>query len=265
MDEELLHSHARANWRDATQRTNKDYLETHIYPLLEHVALKDISKFQVQMLLNRLASDGYSYTVVYHVRDLIKAALAEAVEQDVLQKNVARKTVVPEIEEHEKPVLPIEMYSKLLGDLRDARDRAIFMIVCFCALRPSELFGLTWGCCQENVFMVVNTAWRGRLERKKIKRKNHYGGTNYRLVAIADAVRWAIEQWRSLAPDRKADSLMFLLLCARGRMAHVSPMHPDNFTPLFRCCGGAFLPTESRSHTRQICRPNSVTEIHEPR
>src|SRR5215467_12196235 len=40
-----------ANWREATRRTNNDYLQTHIYPRLEHVALKDISKFQVQMLL----------------------------------------------------------------------------------------------------------------------------------------------------------------------------------------------------------------------
>jgi hypothetical protein len=51
-----------ANWRDATRRTNLDYLNSHIYPALEHVALKDVSKFQVQMLLNRLAEE-YSYTL----------------------------------------------------------------------------------------------------------------------------------------------------------------------------------------------------------
>lgn len=64
-----------ANWRDATRRTNLDYLTGHVYPTLEYVALKDITKFQVQMLLNRLAAEGYSYTVVYHVRDLIKSGL----------------------------------------------------------------------------------------------------------------------------------------------------------------------------------------------
>ena len=80
-----------ANWRDATRRTNLDYLTSHVYPTLEHVALKDVTKFQVQMLLNRLAAEEYSYTVVYHVRDLIKAALAEAVDQEVLERNVARK------------------------------------------------------------------------------------------------------------------------------------------------------------------------------
>ncbi len=96
------------------------------------------------MLLNQPAAEGYSYNVVYHVRDLIKAALAEGLDQDVLERNVARKTVIPEIAEREKPVLPVEWYARLLAGLETARDRAIFLIACFCALRPSELFGLTW-------------------------------------------------------------------------------------------------------------------------
>jgi hypothetical protein len=33
-------------------RTNIHYRNRHVYPTLEHVALKDITKFQVQMLLN---------------------------------------------------------------------------------------------------------------------------------------------------------------------------------------------------------------------
>ena len=59
----------------------------------------------MQVLLNRLPAEEYSYTVVYHVRDLIKAALAEAVDQEVL--DVARKSDIPEIEESDK-VLPLE-------------------------------------------------------------------------------------------------------------------------------------------------------------
>jgi hypothetical protein len=47
------------------------------------------------MFLNRMAQDGYSYTVVYHVRDLIKAGPAEAVDQEVIERNSARKTVIP--------------------------------------------------------------------------------------------------------------------------------------------------------------------------
>ncbi len=237
-----------ANWRDATHRTNLDYLTSHVYPTLEHVPLKDITKFQVQMLLNRLAAEEYSYTVVYHVRDLIKAGLAEAVDQEVLERNVARKTVIPEIEESEKPVLPVEMYAKLLAGLDDIRDRAIFLIACFCALRPSELFGLTWGCSSGSVFTIVNTAWRGRLQRKKIKRRNRYGRTNYRLVAIPEAVRQAIELWRARCPNADADALMFPGMQARARKPLATPIHPDNWLrlrlyPVAKKLGIAFHPT----------------------
>ena len=221
-----------ANWRDATRRTNLDYLNSHVYPTLEHVPLKDITKFQVQMLLNRLAADQYSYTVVYHVRDLIKAGLAEAVDQEVLERNVARKTVIPEIEESDKPVLPVEMYAKLLAGLEGIRDRTIFLIACFCALRPSELFGLTWGCYSGNVFTIVNTAWRGRLQRKKIKRKNRCGRTNYRLVAIPQAVQRGIDLWRARCPNPDANALMFPGMQARARKALATPIHPDNWLRL---------------------------------
>jgi integrase len=221
-----------ANWRDATRRTNLDYLTSHVYPTLEHVPLKDITKFQVQMLLNRLAAEEYSYTVVYHVRDLIKAGLAEALDQEVLERNVARKTVIPEIEESEKPVLPVEMYAKLLAGLECVRDRAIFLIACFCALRPSELFGLTWGCYSGGVFTIINTAWRGRLQRKKIKRKNRYGRTNYRLVAIPHAVRKAIDLWRARCPNPDTNALMFPGMRARARKPLPTPIHPDNWLRL---------------------------------
>lgn len=237
-----------ANWRDATRETNNYYLDAHVYPSLERVALKDITKFQVQMLLNRLAAEGYSYTVVYHARDLIKAGLAEAVDQDVLERNVARKTVIPEIEESDKPVLPVQMYAKLRAGLERARDRAIFMIACFCALRPSELFGLTWGCYNGDTFMIVNTAWRGRLQRKKIKRKNRYGRTNCRLVAIPEAVRRTIEAWRAECLITEENTLMFPGTGARGRKPLGKPMHPDNWLrlrlyPVAQKLGIPFHPT----------------------
>jgi integrase len=221
-----------ANWRPATRRSNECYLKMQIYPRLEHVSLRDITKFQVQMLLNQLAADGYSYNVVYHVRDIVKAALAEAVDQEVLERNVARKTVIPEIEERDKPVLPAECYPKLLAGLVAARDRAIFLIASCCAMRPSEIFGLTWGSYQDSMFKVMNTAFRGQIQRKKIKRKNRFGRSNYRLVAIPEAVRCAIEEWRRECGNHHEDELMFPAVAARGRKPLDRPMLPDNWLRL---------------------------------
>jgi integrase len=182
------------------------------------------------------------------------------------------------IEESDELVLPVQMYAKLLAGLDGIHDRSIFLIACFCALRPSELFGLTWGCYTGNLFTIVNTAWRGRLQRKKIKRKNRYGRTNYRRIAIPHAVRKAVDLWRVKCPNPDANALMFpgmhararkpwrhrftrKIGCARTRSRRDSEWH---FIPRFRCSGGASPHMARRKHTRPKCRPNSYTATFVP-
>jgi len=94
----------------------------------------------------------------------------------------------------------------------------------------------------------VNTAWRGRLQRKKIKRKNRYGRTNYRLVAIPQAVRKAIDLWRARCPNPDANALMFPGMKARARKPLATPIHSDNWPrlrlyPVANTLGMAFHPT----------------------
>ena len=221
-----------ANWRKATKNTNTYYLEKHIYPRLGHVSLKDLTKYQIQVLLNQLAAEGYAYTVLYHVRDLIKAALSEAVEQEVLGKNVANKTFIPEIEPRERPVLPVDMYPKILGRLEAPRDRAIFSVGSFCALRPSELFGLLWEDYQGDHFRVSNTAYHGELQRKKIKKRRLNGTENYRVVPIPARVREIMEEWRRASPNNAPEAVIFPGTRGRGRKVLSKPMHPDNWLRL---------------------------------
>jgi hypothetical protein len=35
-----------SNWREASHRSNRDSLNSNVDPTLDHVALKDLSKFQ---------------------------------------------------------------------------------------------------------------------------------------------------------------------------------------------------------------------------
>ena len=104
------------------------------------------------------------------------------------------------------------------------------------------------GCYTSTLFTIVNTAWRGRLQRKKIKRKNRYGRTNYRLVAIPQAVRKAIDLWRARCPNPDANALMFPGMKARARKPLATPIHSDNWPrlrlyPVANTLGMAFHPT----------------------
>jgi integrase len=143
--------------------------------------------------------------------------------------------------------LPVEWYAKLLAGLEASRDRAIFLIASFCALRPSEVFGLTWGSYQGLIFKIMNTAWRGQFQAKKIKRKNRFGRSNYRLVAIPEAIQRSVEEWRRECANTEENTLMFPAI-PRGRKPLDKPMHPDNWLrlrlyPVAKALGLSFHPT----------------------
>jgi integrase len=158
----------------------------------------------------------------------------------VLERNVARKTEVPpNIVERDKNVLPLEMYAKLLALAgTTTRERAIFMLACFCALRPSELFGLLRDCYEGGhdedgsptggTLLVVNTAWRGQLQKKKIKKRPVNGETAYRLVPVDPMVQAALEAWLEESEPAE-DGLVFPGRRARGRLVTEKPMHADNW------------------------------------
>jgi hypothetical protein len=78
----------------------------------------------------------------------------------------------------------------------------------------------------------MNTAWRGQFQPKKIKRKNRYGGANYRWVAIPEAVRRAIDEWGRECGTTGENARMFSAIGAREHKPLDKPMLPDNWLRL---------------------------------
>ena len=75
--------------------------------------------------------------------------------------------------------------------------------------------------------------------------KNRYGRTNYRLVAIPQAVRKAIDLWRARCPNPDTNALMLSGMQARARKPLATPIHPDNWLrlyPVAKRLGMAFHP-----------------------
>jgi hypothetical protein len=64
---------------------------------------------------------------------------------------------------------------------------------------------LLWECYHVTLFEVVNTAYHGEVQRKKIKKRPHHGNVSQRTVPIPEVVRAAVEEWkrhsRNVAPE----------------------------------------------------------------
>jgi len=170
-------------WAPSTRETNLGIMENHILPRLGSISLAALEKFHCQMLLNELATKGYSFSVVDHSRIMVKAILEEAVDSDLIGKNPARKLANPETKEPEKHVLS-KGDARLLLDSLIFRDRLMAMIAAFCAMRPGEIFGLRWSSWHGDYFQVEGTAWRGVLRPGKRRPKAARHRSRFRIYSF---------------------------------------------------------------------------------
>jgi len=77
------------------------------------------------------------------VRIYTKAAMEEAVDQDLIDRNPARKIIRPATRPTCKRLLSLDEITRLL-DAMEGRDRLIARICIVLGLRPGEVFATTW-------------------------------------------------------------------------------------------------------------------------
>jgi integrase len=203
-------------WAPSTRETNLGNLNHYILPKLGSTPLSELEKFDCQVLLNALAEEGFSFTVVDHCRTMLKAVLEEALDAELIGKNPARKLVNPDTKEPEKRVLP-KADAHLLLDSLALRDRLMAMIAAFCAMRPGEIFGLRWSSWRGDHFHVEGTAWRGTLRPGKAKTRGSKAP-----VTIPNLLLPLLQMWREQNPNASMDALIFP--SEKG-----TPMRPENW------------------------------------
>jgi len=204
-------------WAPSTRETNKYHAELLLADLGTEV-LSDLNKFTCQTFLNKLAEREYSFTVIDHCRTLLRVILEEAVEAELVGKNVARKLAVPELPKTVKPVLDPKD-ARALFDALPFRDRLITMIAAFCALRPGEIFGLRWSSIEGDNLNIQGTAWRGQLRDGTAKTAGSLAK-----VAIPRVLMPMLGVWQEQYSTAPADSLIF-----PSEKGPHSPLRPENW------------------------------------
>mgnify|MGYP005814139301 CR=1 FL=1 len=138
-------------------------------------------------------------------RFYLKAIFEEAIEQDFLQKNPARKLTLPkELRTVDKTVLTWDQLRLILLSV-PLRDRILLTLDMTEAFRPSELFALRWGGFDMDActLTVTQTAYRGKLrdfgKTKKSRRKVH----------LPKGLVNELWLWKQECPDRSAEAFIF--------------------------------------------------------
>jgi integrase len=122
-------------------------------PALGKVALEKLTPQHVRQLLNAIVSAGNSAgrdraaTTAGHVRAVLRAALNQAVDDQLLARNVAAVAKPPKQEKRFAPnPLTLDESFRLLDAITAAGDRleALYVVALATGLRQGELLGLTW-------------------------------------------------------------------------------------------------------------------------
>jgi integrase len=182
-------------WKSqATRAAVESVFRRHVLPVFGPKRLSELNKFDIQQHITDLTR-SWSRSIVMKARTYIRAALEEAIEQDILRKNTARKLPKPDTRPTCRRYLQVEEINVLLSQM-DARDRLISRICIVCGLRPGELFAARW-----DDFDAVS----GRL---RVDESASEWGTKAPKTDPSRAWVWMprslvaeLEAWREVSPD----------------------------------------------------------------
>lgn len=129
-------------WCPKTEAVVTTIFDHHVLPVIGARLLRRVEKFEIDMLVKKIAA-SWSASMVQKVRIYIKAALEEAIDQDLLERNPARKLIRPATRPTCRRFLSLDEITRLL-DAMEGRDRLVARICIVLGLRPGEVFATKW-------------------------------------------------------------------------------------------------------------------------
>lgn len=125
----------------ATWRKYESIARNHLVPALGHKRLSELSVGEVQQYLDVAVLHPQS---VRHHRATLRRALADAVRDGLVTRNVAALAEPPRMERRERPYLTAPQARTLIEGTRDTRLGPLFHLAVGTGLREAEILGLAW-------------------------------------------------------------------------------------------------------------------------
>jgi integrase len=193
-----------STWKEGTAAIRKIEIEQDILAALGNLPLAQIDKVMLQTHLNDLAKK-MSAGRVQHARFYLKAIFEEAIDQEFVAKDPARKLALPnQLRAVDKTTLSWDQLRLVLASV-PLRDRILLTLDMTETFRPSELFALRWsGFDMDNQTLTVSqTAYRGKLR--------DYGKTrmSLRTVHLPNGLAYELRLWKRECPDASPNAFLF--------------------------------------------------------
>lgn len=122
---------------------HRNNVENHLSPTIGHIRLDRLSVADVRDFMNGYLGT-YKPGTINIMRATLVAALNEAINEDLIARNVAaRVPKIKGVEAHRPPLTRAEA-DRFLAAVRGDRLEALYRVALVCGLRINEALGLTW-------------------------------------------------------------------------------------------------------------------------
>lgn len=125
----------------ATHKQHASIVKLHLVPALGRIKLADLTVADVRRYLHR--SKLHPQTVAHH-RATLRRALADAVREGLVMRNVAALAQPPSVPDRERAYLTVAEVRALLTTTKGDRLHALWAVGATCGLRLAEALALTW-------------------------------------------------------------------------------------------------------------------------
>lgn len=120
------------------------HVDRYLAPDLGTRKLGRLTAREVRLYLDSLLRRGHGARTVRYVHATLRAALEDAMREELIEKNVAKLVRAPSVPPVERHPLSVEEVRLFLKGNQDDRHYALFLVIALLGLRRSEALGLTW-------------------------------------------------------------------------------------------------------------------------
>jgi len=192
---------SRRRWKASTAMTTEALIGGHLVAGLGSRLLEELTREDLQGLLDRKAAGGLSRSVVNHLRWQMHAVFELAMGDGAVSMNPTFGLSVPACAAAaEKRVLSAADVYRALNVL-PIRERLIFRLGTIEGMRPGEILGLQFQDVREQSVRVARRVYRGNIDSPKTGRA--------REVALSPATASLLSEWLTLLLDQRPEAWVF--------------------------------------------------------
>lgn len=192
---------SRRKWKASTTMTTEALIGVHLAELGPQL-IDELTRHDLQDLLDRKAASGLSRSVVNHLRWQLHAIFELAMGDGAVSTNPTSGLSVSTCAAPpgEKRVLSFEDVQRVLNVL-PIRERLIFRLATIEGMRPGEILGLQLRDFGGRSLRVSRRVYRGNVDSPKTGRS--------REVALSPVSTSLLPEWIALLSDQRPEAWMF--------------------------------------------------------